>query len=90
MERNRDGTAWLKLAEHMNGEGVTFQINEYFAANPRMMLGTMALAGTMYRTNEPALIPDARDLGAALREAISTLPQGIYRAETTNVARAKR
>lgn len=82
-------SAWLKLAEHTNGEGVVFQINEYFAANPRMMLGTMALAGTMYRTNDPALIPDGRDLGAALREAISTLPQGIYREERTNVARAK-
>ena len=35
----------------------------------------------MYRTNEPALIPDGRDLGAALREAVTTLPQGIYREE---------
>ena len=82
-------SAWLKLAEHTNGDGTVFQINEYFAANPRMMLGTMALAGTMYRTNDPALIPDGRDLAAALREAVSTLPPAIYRAETTNVARAK-
>ena len=69
-------SAWLKLAEHTNGEGTVFQINEYFAANPRMMLGTMALAGTMYRTNDPALIPDGRDLGAALREAISDTAGG--------------
>ena len=43
------GPAWLKLAEHRNAEGAVFQINEYFAANPHMMLGTMAQAGTMYR-----------------------------------------
>jgi N12 class adenine-specific DNA methylase/adenine-specific DNA methylase len=77
--------SWLKLAEHKNAEGAVFRINEYFAANPRMMLGTMAMAGSMYRTNDPALIPDSRDLGEALREAISRLPQGIYRAaETAN------
>jgi predicted O-methyltransferase YrrM len=41
------GPPWLKLAEHTNGDGVTFQINEYFAANSHMMLGTMANAETM-------------------------------------------
>jgi N12 class adenine-specific DNA methylase len=74
-----NGPAWTKLAEHRNGQGEAFHINEYFAANPHMMLGTMALAGTMYRTNEPALIPDGRDLGVAIREAVSNLPIGIYR-----------
>ena len=68
------GPPWLKLAEHTNGDGVTFQINEYFAANPHMMLGTMANAGTMYRQDEPALIPDRRELAAALREAVTRLP----------------
>ena len=55
-----------------------FRINEYFVANPRMMLGTMAMAGSMYRTNDPALVSDGRDLGEALHEAVSRLPQGIY------------
>ncbi len=73
------GPPWLKLVEHTNGDGVGFQINEYFAANPHMMLGTMAKAGTMYRVDEPALVPDDRELGAALREAVAKLPQGIYR-----------
>lgn len=73
------GPPWLKLAEHVNGDGVGFQINEYFAANPHMMLGTMAKAGTMYRLDEPALVPDGRELGAALREAVANLPKGIYR-----------
>ena len=57
-------------------QGEAFQINEYFAAHPHMMLGTMALAGTMYRSNEPALVPDGRDLGAALPEAVAAFTPG--------------
>ncbi len=78
------GPAWLNLAEHVNRAGVAFQINEYLAANPHMMLGEMADAGTMYRRNEPALVPDNRDLAVALREAIQFLPQGIYRSAQRN------
>ncbi|MEP6672014.1 MAG: DEAD/DEAH box helicase family protein, partial [Chthoniobacter sp.] len=74
------GAPWLTLAEHVNADGTAFQINEYFAARPHMMLGQMALEGTMYRGNDPALVPDGRDLGAALREAVKLLPEGIYRA----------
>ena len=75
------GPDWLNLGEHINSQGETFRINEYFAARPEMMLGRMANAGTMYRSNEPALVPDGRDLSEALREAVSSLPQNIYRAE---------
>ena len=80
--------AWLKLAEHTNAEGVVFQINEYFAANPRMMLGTMAMAGSMYRANDPALVPDGRDLGDALREAVSRCHREFtgQRTQTTAVS----
>ena len=70
--------AWLNLAEHRNAEDVAFQINEYFAANPHMMLGTMADSGKQYRGNEAALIPDDRELADALRAAVVALPQGIY------------
>jgi N12 class adenine-specific DNA methylase len=73
------GPAWQKLAEHTNAEGTVFQINEYFAERPHMMLGTMALESTMYRAGEPALIPDGRDLAAALREAVAALPANVYR-----------
>ena len=80
-----NGPEWLNLAEHSNAEGIVFQINEYFSANPRMMLGSMAETGRMYRQNEPTLIPDRRELADALREAVATLPLGIYRAqEQTN------
>ncbi len=75
-----NGPAWVNLAEHVNRDGISFRINEYFVTNPHMMLGRMASAGTMYRSNEPTLVPDGRDLAEALRDAITSLPQGIYRA----------
>ncbi len=79
------GPAWQNLAEYVNRDGARFAINEYFAANPRMMLGNMAYAGTMYRSNEPTLVADERDLSTALRDAINALPEGIYRAEENNL-----
>lgn len=84
------GPAWLNLAEHANREGAVFQINEYLAANPHMMLGYMANAGTMYRSNEPALVADDRDLSAALAEAVAALPQGIYRSAERNISEPNR
>jgi hypothetical protein len=79
------GPAWQKLAEHTDGRRHGLPINEYFAANPHMMLGRMAMESTMYRAGEPALVPDGRDLAAALREAVAALPADIYRErEQTN------
>src|ERR1700681_3088500 len=80
------GPTWLNLAEHANRDGAVFQINEYFAANPHMMLGYMASAGTMYRSNEPALVADDRDLSAALAGAVAALPRGIYRSAERNTS----
>jgi N12 class adenine-specific DNA methylase len=76
------GARWLDLAEHRNPDGVSFQVNEYFAANPHMMLGTMRHAGRMYRANEPTLAPDDRDLAEALRGAIAFLPERVVRPDT--------
>ncbi len=75
------GPAWLDLATHTNPDGVDFQVNEYYAANPHMMLGVMRNAGTMYRANEPTLAPDGRELAEALRGAVARLPQGVIRPE---------
>ncbi len=49
-----------------------------------MMLGRVANSGTMYRSNEPALVPDDRELSTALAEAVAALPRGIYRAPERN------
>lgn len=73
------GPAWLDLSKHIDAKGKVFHINEYFAANPEMMLGTMANTSSMYRANEPTLESDGRELGAALLEAVERLPRGVYR-----------
>lgn len=77
------GHLWSELAEHLNAEGVTFQINRYFAEHPAMMCGRMAAEGTMYSEGEPALVPDGRPLDAALSQAIGHLPAAIYRQSET-------
>lgn len=73
------GHDWRELAEHINAEGITFQINRYFARHRAMMCGHMAAAGRMYAQGEPALSPDDRPLDEALAQAIEQLPAGIYR-----------
>jgi N12 class adenine-specific DNA methylase len=75
------GPAWKETAEHTNSKGETIYINEYFAQRPRMMLGEMELSGRMYRDNEPTLVSDGRNLAEAIEEAVSNLPQDIYRAQ---------
>ncbi|HLX69418.1 MAG TPA: hypothetical protein VKV04_07310 [Verrucomicrobiae bacterium] len=80
------GPAWKKVADQRNDEGETISINEYFAARPEMMLGTMRLSGTMYRDKTPTLESDGRDLGVALAEAIQRLPQKIYWEQIHKVA----
>src|SRR5207253_6351988 len=51
-------------------------VNEYYVRRPEMMLGHLALTGTMYRGKEPTL---AGELTAEqLDLAIAVLPSGIY------------
>lgn len=73
------GPDWRELAAHQNADGVSFRINRYFAEHPAMMCGHMASEGTMYSEGEPALVPDARPLDAALSQAVAHLPSAIYR-----------
>jgi N12 class adenine-specific DNA methylase len=70
-----NGVPWLKL-EAIACPGGPIAINEYYARNPRMMLGTMKLSGTMYGAKEPTLEGQltAEMLGAALE----VLPRGAY------------
>ncbi|MBI3408736.1 MAG: DEAD/DEAH box helicase [Planctomycetes bacterium] len=80
------GSSWTNTAEFTNSLGEAIDINEYFAANPRMMLGEMRLAGRMYRDNEPTLASDGRALEEALSEAVRSLPEAIYRSRKQAVA----
>lgn len=45
------GPAWKALADLADSRGEVIAVNEYFAAQPRMLLGEMRLEGSMYRQN---------------------------------------
>jgi N12 class adenine-specific DNA methylase len=54
-------------------------INEYFVANPDMILGSNSLAGSMYAKNTYTVTAKAGDILAnQLDEAIKKLPENIY------------
>jgi N12 class adenine-specific DNA methylase len=74
------GATWKTVADFTNDQKENFSLNEYYIAHPEMMLGTMRLTRGLYSNDEPTLVPDERDLGAALAEAVGKLPQNMYQA----------
>lgn len=72
------GPTWVNTSNLKNSHAEDISINEYFVANPHMMLGEMRLAGSMYRDNEPTLVSDGRDLGQALADVVRSLPESVY------------
>jgi N12 class adenine-specific DNA methylase len=77
------GPVWKMATDFTNDRQEKFSINEYFATHPEMMLGQMRLARGMYRDGEPVLVPDDRELGEALAQAVARLPQNIYEGQST-------
>lgn len=74
------GHSWLNVAEHTDKNGATVPLNEYFSANPDMMLGDFGAYGSMYRDGEPALVArDGQNTPAELQRAIAQLPAGIMK-----------
>ena len=69
------GEPWLHLAPVDSPDG-PIEVNEYFARHPEMMLGSMKLAGSMYRGGEPTL--DGQLSPELLSRAVSRLPEGAY------------
>jgi N12 class adenine-specific DNA methylase len=51
-------------------------LNEYYVRYPRMMLGRLALTGTMYKGREPTLAGELTE--EVLARAIAALPEGLY------------
>ena len=76
-----NGVSWLGTTEIQTPQGPA-AINEYFAANPAMVLGSHALTGSMYRANEYTVIPqEGVDIETAFAKAIENLPENISRPE---------
>jgi N12 class adenine-specific DNA methylase/type I restriction-modification system DNA methylase subunit len=69
------GHAWRTLLPVETDDG-PIEVNEYFARHPRMMLGKLALEGTMYRGGEPTLVGSLTP--ELLTRAIMQLPEGAY------------
>jgi N12 class adenine-specific DNA methylase len=78
-ESPADLSGW-KDVKTLSGEGPEkIAINEYFIANPGMMMGTMTKSGTMYGANDQALVLKAgEDLASMLQRAIAKLPDDAF------------
>ncbi len=75
-EVTTQGQSFLDLARL---GGTDINVNAYYAADPRQMLGTMERTSTMYGPAQPAL--QARtglDLSAGMARAVDRLPEHVY------------
>ena len=66
------GAQWVTATRDSDGN----HVNDYFLANPRMVLGKHATTGSMYRKNEYTVEPTG-DLKEQLAGAIALLPQNV-------------
>ena len=67
--------SWINVGTDENG----VPVNQYFIEHPEMLLGTMVQHKSMYgRDDETELLPDERELGRAIAEAVTNLPENIY------------
>ncbi|MDR5791693.1 DEAD/DEAH box helicase family protein [Caballeronia sp. LP003] len=81
---------WVNVGRLVDAaSGNDIPVNQYFVDHPEMMLGRMALEGTMYAGGAPALVAEpGMDLAAELQRAIALLPEGIYHAAEQEAAQA--
>lgn len=78
---------WAK-SKPITVNGAEYNINEYFATNPDMVLGTHADTGSMYKERDYTVSPMAGDIEDHFAKAVERLPEGIYQAERGSAAEA--
>lgn len=67
--------SWIEVGANENG----VPVNQYYIDHPEMLLGTMVRHKSMYGSDdETELLPDGRELGQAIAEAVVLLPENIY------------
>lgn len=89
--RKKDGQAFKagNTFTHLSGTEThdkrPVEINEYYTANPDMMLGRMSLEGTMYGDRDQrALLPHSgKELGPQMVEAFGKLPGNVFGSDPT-------
>ena len=73
VEKSKD--SWINVGTDENG----VPVNQYFIEHPEMLLGTMVQHKSMYgRDDETELLPDERELGQAIADAVTYLPENVY------------
>lgn len=73
VEKSKD--SWINVGIDDNG----VPVNQYYIEHPEMLLGTMVQHKSMYGgDDETELLPDDRELGLAIAEAIGHLPVNVY------------
>ncbi len=73
VEKAKD--SWINVDVDENG----VPVNKYYIEHTEMLLGTMAQHKSMYGgDDETELIPDERELGQAIAEAVAHLPESVY------------
>lgn len=71
--------------------GEQLPLNEYFIANPDMMLGDFGRYGSMYRPDSPALIArDGDNMADLLAAAVARLPKNVMGDRTNDVIERSR
>jgi N12 class adenine-specific DNA methylase len=70
-----NGERWTE-AQVIMLDDAPVTLNEYYVRHPHMMLGQLALKGTMYRGQEPTLVGELT--AEQLAQAIAALPSDIY------------
>jgi hypothetical protein len=75
-----DNTVELEMPT-ANGGTAKDRINEYFVANPEMVLGTNSMTGTMYKSGknqaEYTVEPTPGDLNAKIQAAVDRMPRNL-------------
>jgi len=83
--RKKDGKpfphaqAWTTLGDAKTQKGADIRINEYFAANPKNILGLLDNDGSMYGEKEEMTVhgDSNRPPSVAMQQDLATIPQGI-------------
>jgi N12 class adenine-specific DNA methylase len=73
--KKHGGRAWTEIAS-ITADAGDILVNEYYARHPKMMLGTMAFEGSMYRAAEPTLTGELTP--EMLAGAVAALPESVY------------
>ncbi len=83
-----DGAQGWGKSVPIDVNGNKYNINEYFAAHPEMVLGQHADTGSMYKDREYTVTPMKGDIEALFGKAVENLPANIYHADRGSSAEA--